>query len=66
LSISRRIDLVLACAVALAGCGDKVPQSAAAQKVGGQPRQIIDKVSGDTAKAMQQATERQQNAEKKE
>ena len=57
---------MLACAVALAGCGDKLPQSTAAQKLGEQPKQIIDKVSGDTAKAMQQATERQQNAEKKE
>ena len=66
MSISRRIRLVLALAFALAGCGDKVPESAAARKVGEQPKQVIDKVSGDVGKAMQQAAERQQNAEKKE
>ena len=53
-------------AVALGGCGDKVPESAAAKKIGEQPKQIIDKVTSDVGKAMQQAAERQQSAEKKE
>jgi len=66
LSTSRRIDLVFAVAVALAGCGDKLPESAAAKKIGEQPKQIIDKVTSDVNKAMQKETERQQSAEKKE
>ena len=66
MSISRRIDLVLVCAIALAGCGDKVPESTAARKAGEQPKQIVDKVTGDVGKAMQQAAEQQQSAEKKE
>ena len=45
---------------------NKLPESETAKQVGAQPKQIIDKVSGDTAKAMQQAAERQQSAEKKE
>ena len=45
---------------------NKLPEVETAKQVGAQPKQIIDKVSGDTAKAMQQAAERQQSAEKKE
>jgi PBP1b-binding outer membrane lipoprotein LpoB len=65
LSISQRIDLVLLVAVALAGCGDKVPESSAAKKVGEQPKQIVDKVTTDVTKAMQKEGQ-QPEAEKKE
>ena len=52
--------------MALAGCGDKVPESAASRKLGEQPKQIIDKVTVDVNKAMQKDLERRQEAEKKE
>lgn len=45
---------------------NKLPESETAKKVGAQPKQLVDKVSGDVNKAMQQAAERQQSAEKKE
>jgi len=66
LSTSRKIDFLFVATVALAGCGDKVPESAAAKKVGEQPKQIVDKVTADVNKAMQKETERNQDAEKKE
>ena len=66
MSTSRKIDFLFVAAVALAGCGDKVPESAAAKKVGEQPKQIVDKVTADVNKAMQKETERNQDAEKKE
>jgi hypothetical protein len=68
LSTSRRINFLLAIAFALAtaGCGDKVPESAAARKIGEQPKQIIDKVTGDVNKALQKDAEQRQEAEKKE
>ena len=45
---------------------NKLPESETAKQVGAQPKQLVDKVSGDVNKAMQQAAERQQSAEKKE
>lgn len=50
----------------VAGCGDKVPESAAAKKLGEQPKQIVDKVTSDVNKAMQAGTAARQEAEKKE
>ena len=66
MSTRPRIDFLFAVAVALVGCGDKVPESAAAKKLGEQPRQIIDKAAGDVNKALQKDAERRQEAEKKE
>jgi len=66
LSTRRRTSFLFAVAAALAGCGDKVPESAAAKKLGEQPRQIVDKVTGDVNKALQKDAERRQEAEKKE
>jgi Prokaryotic lipoprotein-attachment site len=58
--------LILVVVAALAGCGNKVPESAAARKVGEQPKQIIDKVTVDVNKAIQKDLEQRQEAEKKE
>ena len=52
MSILPRTSLLAALALA-AACGDKVPQSEAAKKVGDQPKQIIDKAATDVGKAMQ-------------
>jgi predicted small lipoprotein YifL len=64
--MSRRTSLVAALIVALAGCGEKVPESAAAGKAGGQPKQVVDKAAADVARSLQQGAERRQEAEKKE
>lgn len=61
----RVLPFVLGCAFLVSGC-NKLPESETAKQAGSQPKQIVDKVSGDLGKAMQQATERQQSAEKKE
>ncbi len=56
--------LAALCAVGLlAGCGDKVPESKASQKMGEVPKQIVDKAAADTAKAMQQDAERNRDAQ---
>ena len=56
--------LVFACAFALAGCGDKVPQSEAAKKIGDIPKQTIDSAKSGVSKAMEAAPQRLE--EKKE
>ena len=66
MSTSRRTSLALLLAAALAGCGDKVPQSEAAKKVGGQPKQLLNQVETDVNKALQKGMEQRQQAEKKE
>jgi len=56
--------LAAACAALLLfGCGDKVPESQAAKSVGEIPKQIVDKASADTAKAMQQDADRNRDAQ---
>ncbi len=55
----------LACAAALAACGDKVPESAAAKKLGNAPREIIDKAAADASLAVKQGAERTSNADAK-
>jgi hypothetical protein len=49
----------------ISGCG-KTPESETARKIGGQPKQIVDKVTADVSKAMQKGAEQRQEAEKKE
>jgi hypothetical protein len=61
-----RALLALLCAASLASCGDKVPESEAAKKLGAQPRQVIDKAAADVQKALQQGAERRSDAEKKD
>jgi hypothetical protein len=47
--------LFLACAVLfLAACGDKVPQSEAARRIGQQPKKTVDSVSSKVNDLMQQ------------
>jgi len=36
----------------LAACGDKVPESEAARRLGQQPKKIVDRVTTDVGKAM--------------
>ena len=49
----------------ISGCS-KTPESESAKKIGEQPKQLVDKVTGDVNKAMQKEEQRQQEAEKKE
>ena len=41
-------------ALLLAACGDKVPESEAAKRLGQQPKKLVDRVTTDVGKAMQQ------------
>ena len=51
--------LVLAAALAvLAACGDKVPESQAAKKIGSVPKQTVDRATDDAAKALEQGAQR--------
>ena len=47
----------------LAGCGDKVPESAAARQAGAAPKAIVDKAVADTAKALEQGAHRTREAD---
>ncbi len=49
----------------LAGCGDKVPESEAAKKLGNAPKQIIDKTVTDVNQAVKQGAERTGDADAK-
>jgi len=64
----RRL-LVVAMTVALAGpaltaCGDKVPQSESAKKLGQAPKQTLDRAREGVNKALQQGVERNRDADK--
>jgi hypothetical protein len=50
LSTLLRISLVLA----LGACGDKVPESEAAKRIGQQPKKTVDSVSSKVGNLMQQ------------
>ncbi len=56
--MTRKWFAAVCAAGLLIGCGDKVPESEAAKKVGEIPKQIVDKAAADTAKAVQQDAER--------
>ena len=62
MSILLRISLVLL----LAGCGDKVPESEAAKRIGQQPKKTVDSVSSKVGNLMQQGqgSERLQEEQK--
>jgi hypothetical protein len=47
----------------LGGCGDKVPESQAAKRLGEVPKQVVDKAATDSAQAMQRGAERNRDAE---
>ena len=50
MSTLLRISLVLV----LAACGDKVPESEAAKRIGQQPKKTVDSVSSKVGNLMQQ------------
>ena len=54
---------LLALLLALAACGDKMPESGAAKQAGDVPRQIVDKVAADAAAAASQGAERGKSEE---
>jgi hypothetical protein len=64
----RRL-LVLTLTLLAAACGDKVPQSEAAKKIGSIPKQTVDRAAERTTEALKQGAERsareEQQAEKK-
>ena len=57
--------LGMAAAILLSGCGDKVPQSEAAKKVGDQPKQVVDRAAQDAARVLQQGADRTADADRK-
>jgi hypothetical protein len=63
LSILLRTSLAALC-LAAAACGDKVPESEAAKRIGSIPKATVDKATTDVNKAMQQGSQRLE--EKKE
>jgi hypothetical protein len=46
--------LLIGAVLLLAACGDKVPESEAARRVGQQPKKTVDSVSGKVNDLMQQ------------
>jgi hypothetical protein len=56
-------------ALLLAACGDKVPQSEAAKRIGALPKQTVDRAAERTTEALKQGAERsareEQSADKK-
>lgn len=55
--VQRLLTLALLAAV-LAACGDKVPESEAANKLGEVPKRTEEKARQDVTKALQQGAER--------
>ena len=51
--------------LALTGCGDRVPESAAAKKIGDIPKQTLDWVREDVGRAARQDIERAREADEK-
>ena len=52
-----RAALTLLLAAALCGCGDRVPQSEAAKKLGSAPKQAVDKAAAGVSEALQKGAE---------
>jgi len=57
--------LALAFLFLLTACGNKVPESEAAKKLGNIPKQTEDKVRSDVTKALQRGVERDREADQK-
>ncbi|MBK8064753.1 MAG: hypothetical protein IPK29_12370 [Betaproteobacteria bacterium] len=51
--------VLLAC---LAGCGDKVPESEAARKVGAAPKQAMDNTVNSATRALEQGENKNRDA----
>jgi hypothetical protein len=56
--------LALVLVIGLTGCGDKVPESSEARKVGGAPKQVVDNATADVAKAIEQGSARSSDGDK--
>jgi len=62
---SGKTIALLAVALLLAACGDKVPQSEAAKKIGSIPKQTVDRAAERTTEALKRGTERNVQEEKR-
>jgi hypothetical protein len=65
--IRRMLAVAMTAAIAgtaLAACGDKVPESEAAKKLGKVPKQTVDRAREGVNKALQQGVERTRDADK--
>ena len=60
----KRLFLPVMAVALLAACGDKVPESEAAKKLGNMPTQTIDKARDDVNKALEQGAQRTREADK--
>jgi hypothetical protein len=59
-----RLTIAVALTMAVvAGCGDKVPESEAARRVGEAPKQVVDKAAADAARAVEQGAARNREAD---
>jgi hypothetical protein len=58
----RRIAALILLSITV-GCGDKVPESDAATKIGAAPKQALDRASGDATKALRAGAERTREAD---
>jgi len=54
----RRVMTGIAVLCLLAACGEKVPQSRAAKKIGDIPKQTVDKAAAGVNDALKQGSER--------
>ena len=54
MSTRRKISALALVCLLLAACGDKVPESEAAKRIGQQPKKTIDSVSSKVGNLMQQ------------
>lgn len=61
-----RFLLAAAAVIAIAACGDKVPQSKAAKEAGNVPAQTRDRAVENTTRALQQGADRNAEAEKRQ
>ena len=57
------IVLVTAVAVSIVACGDRIPESDGAKKLGAAPKQIIDKATADIGRALEQGADQSREAE---
>ena len=62
---SGKAIALVAVTLLLAACGDKVPQSEAAKKIGAIPKQTVDRAAERTTEALKQGVERTEQEEKR-
>ena len=62
---SGKAIALVAVTLLLAACGDKVPQSEAAKKIGSIPKQTVDRAAERTTEALKQGVERTEQEEKR-